>query len=114
MSKVPATSRKMPNTKANRQSAFLSTGLFILFNTTAFVSNAQPPPIKKDYRSGTLSIAYFIESANSSVNALNSLLKKDNYRNKITTLNNPVNNELGFSLKGEILTALKPLLDNEL
>jgi hypothetical protein len=38
-------------------------------------------------------------------------LKKDNYRNKIITLNNPVNNELGFSLKNEILTALKPVLD---
>jgi DNA repair exonuclease SbcCD ATPase subunit len=37
-------------------------------------------------------------------------LKKDNYRNKITTLNNPSNNELGFSLKTEILAALQPLL----
>ncbi|NJM43917.1 MAG: hypothetical protein HC858_07995 [Brachymonas sp.] len=58
-----------------------------------------------------MSIAYFIESANNSINSINSLLKKDNYRNKITTLNNPTNNELGFSLKNEILNALKPILD---
>jgi hypothetical protein len=67
--------------------------------------------VKKDYKPGILSVAYFIESANNSINSLTSLLKKDNYRNKITTLNNPVNNELGFSLKTEIITALKPILD---
>ncbi|OSZ79867.1 hypothetical protein CAP36_00965 [Chitinophagaceae bacterium IBVUCB2] len=72
---------------------------------------AQPLAAKKDYKPGILSIAYFIESANNSVNSLTSLLRKDNYRNKITALNNPVNNELGFSLKNEILTALKPILD---
>ncbi len=87
---------------------------FIIFsslNTICFVSVSQPVAISKDYKPGILSIAYFIESANNSVNSFNSLLKKDNYRNKITTLNNPVNNELGFSLKTEILTALKPILD---
>jgi hypothetical protein len=77
----------------------------------SFVTIAQPSYSKKDHKPGILSIAYFIESATNSVNSLNSLLKKDNYRNKITTLNNPVNNELGFSLKTEILTALKPILD---
>lgn len=89
--------------------------LLFSLSTITFVTNAQPPvqatAAKKDYKPGILSIAYFIESANSSVNSLTSLLKKDNYRNKITTLNNPVNNELGFSLKTEILTALKPILD---
>ena len=67
-------------------------------------------PLKKDYKQNLLSIAYYIESANNSINSLNGLLKKDNYRNKITSLNNPTNNELGFSLKNEILNALKPLL----
>jgi len=76
-----------------------------------FVTAAQPPQLKRDHKASILSIAYFIESANNSINSLNGLLKKDNYRNKITTLNNPVNNELGFSLKNEILVALKPLLD---
>ena len=72
---------------------------------------AQPPNVKRDNRGSVLSIAYFVESANNSINSLTSLLKKDNYRNKIATLNNPANNELGFSLKNEILTALKPLLE---
>lgn len=87
------------------------TVLLISAITMSFVTTAQPTTVKKDYKPGILSVAYFIESANNSVNSLMSLLKKDNYRNKITTLNNPVNNELGFSLKNEILTALKPLLD---
>ena len=83
--------------------------------TTAFLLgsitlHAQPPVAKNSYKQNVLSIAYFIESANNSVNSLNGLLKKDNYRNKITSLNNPANNELGFSLKNEISNALKPLL----
>ena len=88
---------------------------YIVFITTATIflsatSIAQPIPLKKDHKKNLLSIAYYIESANNSVNSLNGLLKKDNYRNKITSLNNPTNNELGFSLKNEILNALKPIL----
>jgi len=89
----------------------ITTGLLISFITIAFVSAAQPAANKKDLKPGLLSVAYFVESANNSVNSLSSLLKKDNYRNKITSLNNPTNNELGFSLKNEILAALKPVLD---
>ena len=85
--------------------------LFCLCITSIHKAQAPATMAKKDYKPGILSIAYFVESANNSVNSLNSLLKKDNYRNKISSLNNPVNNELGFSLKTEILTALKPLLD---
>lgn len=86
--------------------------IFFLSTTIFFVSMSQPViPVKKDIKAGILSIAYYIESANNSVNSINSLLKKDNYRNKITSLNNPTNNELGFSLKGEITNALKPILD---
>lgn len=88
-----------------------ATARVIALLTISFVVNAQPNGAKKDHKAGILSIAYFAESANNSVNSLNSLLRKDSYRNKITTLNNPTNNELGFSLKNEILTALKPLLD---
>src|SRR5690349_16989950 len=88
------------------------TRAFLLpFLTIPFVSFSQPPSLKKDRKAQLLSVAYFIESANNSVNSLNGLLRKDNYRNKITHLNNPVNNELGFSLKNEILIALKPILD---
>src|SRR5688572_16887930 len=86
------------------------TAQVLFFFTITFVGHAQPGA-KKDNKAGILSIAYYTESANNSVNSLNSLLRKDSYRNKITTLNNPTNNELGFSLKNEILTALKPLLD---
>lgn len=93
-----------------RTKPVLAKTLLISFLTISFVTTAQPLPVKKDYKPGILSIAYFIESANNSINSLNSLLKKDNYRNKITTLNNPANNELGFSLKTEILTALDPLM----
>jgi hypothetical protein len=90
---------------------YISTLFIIYFTVLPDFSFGQSAAIKKEYKPGVLSIAYFIESANSSVNSLNSLLKKDNYRNKITVLNNPVNNELGFSLKNEILLALKPILD---
>lgn len=78
-------------------------------DTTLNAQNAAA--VKKDTKSNVLSIAYFIESANHSLNSLNSLLKKDNYRNKITALNNPAGNELGFNLKTEILFALKPMLE---
>ena len=60
----------------------ITTGLLLSFITTAFVSLGQPAANKKDPRAGLLSVAYFVESANNSVNSLNSLLKKDNYRNK--------------------------------
>src|SRR5258705_2316813 len=89
----------------------IATAILISFVAVPFVTTAQSNSIRKDHKAGILSIAYFIESANNSINSLNGLLKKDSYRNKITTLNNPVNNELGFSLKNEILIALKPLLD---
>lgn len=110
MKKFSASGFKRPEMKITRP--HISSLLFpCLIITTAFVSNAQTASVKKDYKPGILSISYFIESANNSVNSLSSLLKKDNYRDKITTLNNPANNELGFSLRAEILTALKPMLD---
>jgi len=97
--------------KSNDRHHSITTAILISCITIPFVTTAQPPQIKNDHKARILSIAYFIESANNSINSLNGLLKKDNYRNKITTLNNPVNNELGFSLKNEIMVALKPLLD---
>jgi hypothetical protein len=107
MSRSPASNIKL---REMRKKPVLAKTLLISLLTISFVTTAQPLPVKKDYKPGILSIAYFIESANNSINSLNSLLKKDNYRNKITTLNNPANNELGFSLKTEILTALDPLM----
>ena len=111
MSNSPASCLKLREMRKITNCEILTRALLIPFLTISFVTTAQTLPGKKDYRPGILSLAYFIESANNSINSLNSLLKKDNYRNKITTLNNPTNNELGFSLKNEILMALKPLLD---
>lgn len=110
MQKSPASCLKLRDMRI-ASCYILSTVILASILTISFVAKGQPPVIKKDFKPGILSVAYFIESANNSVNSLTSLLKKDNYRNRITTLNNPVNNELGFSLKGEILTALKPILD---
>ena len=109
MKKTSASVKKL--TDMRKIATHLFTPAFsCLLITMPFVSFSQSPG-KPDPRTSILSIAYFIESANNSVNSLSSLLKKDNYRNKITTLNNPTNNELGFSLKNEILAALKPILD---
>jgi hypothetical protein len=109
MSQSPA-SCLIPQEVRTGTMSSLTKALLISFNTICFVTVAQPQPPQQK-KAAVLSIAYFIESANNSINSLNSLLKKDNYRNKITTLNNPVNNELGFSLKNEIMIALKPVLD---
>lgn len=90
----------------------LHTTWLLLVVVSSHLATAQPiNAASKNAQSNVLSIAYFIESANHSLNSLNSLLKKDNYRNKIVTLNNPTGNELGFNLKSEIMTALTPLLE---
>ena len=54
--------------------------------------------------------ADFIDAAINSFNSFQSLLKKENYRVKVTSFNNPSSKELGFSLEVEIQAALKPLL----
>lgn len=52
----------------------------------------------------------FLDAAINSINTFNSLIKKENYRNKITSFNNPTSSDMGFNLENEIQTALKPLL----
>lgn len=52
----------------------------------------------------------FIDAAINSLNSFNGLIKKENYRIKITSFNNPTSSEMGFNLENEIQTALKPLL----
>ena len=54
--------------------------------------------------------ADFLDAAISSVNAFRSLVKKESYRVRIASLNNPTSADLGFSLEQEIQTALRPLL----
>lgn len=53
----------------------------------------------------------YTDAAINSISALNSLIKKENYRNKISSFNNPTSNELGFNLELEIQNALKPIMD---
>jgi hypothetical protein len=53
----------------------------------------------------------FSDAAINSIAALNSLIKKENYRNKISSFNNPTSSDMGFNLQIEINSALKPLLD---
>ncbi len=57
-----------------------------------------------------ISTSNFLDAALNSLNSLNSLVKKENYRNKITSFNNPTSSDMGFNLENEIQTALKPLL----
>jgi hypothetical protein len=52
----------------------------------------------------------FIDAAINSFNSFQSLIKKENYRIKVISFNNPSSKELGFSLETEIQAALKPLL----
>ncbi len=51
----------------------------------------------------------FLDAAINSINSLNSLVKKEAYRTKITSFNNPTSSDMGFNLENEIQTALKPL-----
>lgn len=52
----------------------------------------------------------YLDAAINSINSFNSLIKKENYRNKITSLNNPTSSDMGFNLENEVQSALKPLL----
>jgi hypothetical protein len=100
---------RMQDSRQNKHCIFLLV-LSVSFFTTSFVANHRAGEQGKE-KAAILSISYYIESANNSINSLHSLLSKDNYRNKITSLNNPTNSDLGFNLKTEILAALEPLLE---
>jgi len=52
----------------------------------------------------------FLDAAINSINSFNGLIKKENYRIKITSFNNPTSSDMGFNLENEIQSALKPLL----
>jgi hypothetical protein len=57
-----------------------------------------------------LTTSEFLDAAISSVNAFTGLVKKENYRARITSLNNPTSSDMGFTLENEIQSALKPML----
>ncbi len=62
-------------------------------------------------RNKFLATSGVLDAAINSLNSLNSLIKKENYRNKITAFNNPTTTDMGFSLEVEIQVALKPILE---
>lgn len=77
----------------------------IVFNDSSAYKN-HFIPFPKQF----ISTSEFLDAAVNSLNSFNSLLKKENYRIKITSFNNPTSTDMGFSLENEIQTALKPLL----
>lgn len=62
--------------------------------------------VKQQY----LAASDFFDATINSVSALNSLIKKESYRNRISSFNNPASSDLGFNLETQIQSALKPLL----
>lgn len=54
--------------------------------------------------------AGLLDAALTSLNSLQSLVSKDNYRNSIQALNNPASSALGYNLESEIQNALQPIL----
>lgn len=54
--------------------------------------------------------AEFLDAVINSINSFNILVKKENYRVKIASFNNPASTDMGFSLENEIQSSLKPLL----
>jgi hypothetical protein len=58
-----------------------------------------------------INCSFYLDAAISTCNNLSILIYKESYRNKISALNNPAGNELGFNLQAEIQSALKPLLE---
>jgi hypothetical protein len=64
------------------------------------------PPLKSQF----VSTFFLLVAALNSLNSLNSVIKKETYRNKITSFNNPTSSEMGFNLEVEIQTAIKPIL----
>src|SRR5205085_11516500 len=64
-------------------------------------------PLKNKF----IATSNLLDAAINSLNCLNGVIKKENYRNKITAFNNPASADMGFSLEAEIQHALKPILD---
>ncbi|GAA4319865.1 hypothetical protein [Flaviaesturariibacter amylovorans] len=55
--------------------------------------------------------AYLLDAALNSLNSLSSLVKKENYRNRVTAFNNPASADMGFSLEAELQASLRPILE---
>ncbi len=81
--------------------------LFLLLSNFAF-SQQNAVPLVQNQFSATSSL---LDAALNSINSINSLVKKENYRNKITSFNNPATSDIGFNLQSEISAALVPILN---
>ncbi|WP_460570927.1 hypothetical protein [Flaviaesturariibacter terrae] len=83
--------------------------LLLLFSNA--VAQPRPDSLRKAAQQQLLYTVDFLDAAVNSLNAINSLLRKEAYRVRITSFNNPASSDLGFNLDQEVQTALKPLLD---
>ncbi|RYY83779.1 MAG: hypothetical protein EOO15_20745 [Chitinophagaceae bacterium] len=93
-----------------RSAARLMVPLLLLLATTGYAEPVADTS-SKVVKAQLLATIDFIDAGVNSLNAVNSLLKKEAYRVKITSFNNPASSDLGFNLEQEVQVALKPLLD---
>lgn len=91
----------------NLASQSIPSNEFLIAST--FHEIVQSDPSNKSFNQFFLT-SDFLNAAINSFNSLNSLVKKENYRIKVASFNNPTSSDLGFNLENEIQTALKPLL----
>lgn len=78
-------------------------------NSTKFTVNIDSSLLDKTMNQFFLT-SDFLDAALNSINTFNSLIKKENYRTKIASFNNPTSSDMGFNLEYEVHSALKPLL----
>jgi hypothetical protein len=90
---------------------FVSAGQLIHSQTAATKTKEVTANTKTSSRARQFTSTFdFIDATISSLNSFNSLIKKENYRTRITSFNNPASSDMGFSLENEVQAALKPLL----
>ena len=76
-----------------------------------FLDSLSPgSPVPRTELRAFAATAGLLDAALTSLNSLQSLVSKDNYRNSIQALNNPASSALGYNLEGEIQAALQPIL----
>ena len=85
---------------------YSQTTLNYLIKNDSSIKGTPPVHFVKQFTS----TSEFLDAAINSINSFNSLIKKENYRNKITSLNNPTSSDMGFNLENEIQSALNPML----
>jgi hypothetical protein len=74
------------------------------------ISNSENTTFQSGFIRQFVATCDFLDAAINSQNSFNSLIKKENYRVKITSFNNPTSSDMGFNLENEIQSAIKPLL----